>query len=366
MCAIELEEREVHLGPGVAVADQLAVVGRCARAGAARPSRQASPSSSGVTANGENAVAGLHWKKPKLLASSSGTRLRSVTSFASITQPHVTARRRRRVVPMRRVAEDDADLGLEVEAPRRDRAARCRRAARAARPSRPGRRADRSRSVFGGSAPRALRTRITWLRNAEPSTHSYARGSGACEPRGIERLRRRCRAAVERAGERAQLRLGARPSRRAPPAASARWRRRSARSARRRGCTTTSVPSRPPALEASRASCALLYHAATCEPTDDALERAHVLVVERASSLRVDVEHGDEPPAAVDAPVRPPPSASASRRRCARGTSRRRRRRRCAARPRRCRRRPCRRRSRGSRASPDRVRRAAASAPTTR
>jgi len=28
------------------------------------------------------------------------------------------------------------------------------------------------RRVSGGSAPRALRTRITWFKNAEPSTHS--------------------------------------------------------------------------------------------------------------------------------------------------------------------------------------------------
>jgi hypothetical protein len=47
-----------------------------------RPPRQAVPSSSGVTANGENAVAGFDWKKPKPFASSAGTRLRWVTSFA--------------------------------------------------------------------------------------------------------------------------------------------------------------------------------------------------------------------------------------------------------------------------------------------
>src|SRR5664279_3307012 len=51
----------------------------------ARPPCHASPSSSGVTAHGENAVAGLLLKNPKLFASSSGTRLRNVQSFASIT-----------------------------------------------------------------------------------------------------------------------------------------------------------------------------------------------------------------------------------------------------------------------------------------
>ncbi len=49
-----------------------------------RPS-QADPSSSGVTATGENAVAGLPWTKPKPLASSTGIRLRRLTSLTSIT-----------------------------------------------------------------------------------------------------------------------------------------------------------------------------------------------------------------------------------------------------------------------------------------
>ena len=59
---------------------------------------------------------------------------------------------------------------------------------------------------------------MTWLRYAEPSTHSYARGSGAPRRCGIDRRaveRRR----LELLGERAQRRLGARPSRRARPAA---------------------------------------------------------------------------------------------------------------------------------------------------
>ena len=95
----QIEEREVHLGPGVAVADDRCRCRSCAARRCTRPSRQASPSSSGVTANGENAVAGLDWKKPKLLASSSGTRLRSVMSLASISSLHVRARRRRRACP---------------------------------------------------------------------------------------------------------------------------------------------------------------------------------------------------------------------------------------------------------------------------
>ena len=51
-----------------------------------RPPFQASPSSSGVTATGLNAVAGLLWKKPKPLASSLGIRLRRLQSLASISR----------------------------------------------------------------------------------------------------------------------------------------------------------------------------------------------------------------------------------------------------------------------------------------
>ena len=47
--------------------------------------RQASPSSSGVTATGEKALAGLPCRKPKPLASSSGIRARAVTSLTSRT-----------------------------------------------------------------------------------------------------------------------------------------------------------------------------------------------------------------------------------------------------------------------------------------
>ena len=46
---------------------------------------QASPSSSGVTATGAKAVAGLPWKKPKPLASSVTMTLRSDTSFRMVT-----------------------------------------------------------------------------------------------------------------------------------------------------------------------------------------------------------------------------------------------------------------------------------------
>ncbi|MNT11169.1 hypothetical protein D3C72_1460360 [compost metagenome] len=51
-----------------------------------RPPRHASPSSSGVTATGLNAVAGLLCTKPKPLESSAGMRLRRLTSLASINR----------------------------------------------------------------------------------------------------------------------------------------------------------------------------------------------------------------------------------------------------------------------------------------
>ena len=56
------------------------VSGRCTFA----PS-QVAPSSSGLTATGEKAEAGLPWKNPKPLASSPGIRLRKDTSLTSIS-----------------------------------------------------------------------------------------------------------------------------------------------------------------------------------------------------------------------------------------------------------------------------------------
>ena len=164
---------------------------------------------------------------------------------------------------MRRVAEDDADLATRSRGPTPDRRAGCRRAGRAGRPSRPGRRADRSRSVFGGSAPRALRTRITWLRNAEPSTHSYARGSGACERAHVERLRRaprraRAASASARSSGSARVPVVERRLQRRRDRASPRAKRAPSRE------TTTSVPSRPPALRVAE------LHAGIVLPRRDA------------------------------------------------------------------------------------------------
>ncbi len=59
------------------------------------------------------------------------------------------------------------------------------------------------RSVAGGSAPRALRTSTMWLMYAEPSTHSYARGSGGAKRLSVHELARDL-TALEALGEREQ------------------------------------------------------------------------------------------------------------------------------------------------------------------
>ena len=99
-------------------ADRTAAPLRCVTSGRCTlPSRQASPSSSGVTATGENALAGFDWTKPKPLASSAGIRLRRLTSFDEHEEQDVPAPLRPRS-SHRHVAGDHRDLGLEVDAPR--------------------------------------------------------------------------------------------------------------------------------------------------------------------------------------------------------------------------------------------------------
>ena len=156
--------------------------GRCTR-----PSRHAPPSSSGVTANGENAVAGFDWKKPNPLASSSGTRLRSVMSLASISR-RTCAARLGRASSRAACRRGSPRPRSRSRAPTPDRRAGCRRAGRAARPSRPGRPADRSPASAGGSAPRALRTSRTWFeerRAVDPLVGARQRRTQA---RRVERL----------------------------------------------------------------------------------------------------------------------------------------------------------------------------------
>jgi hypothetical protein len=71
-----------------------------------------------VTAKGPKAVAGFPWKKPKPLASSLGIRFRRTDVVALGDQPHVTMGVGG-AGALGHVAEDDDDLRLEVEAPRR-------------------------------------------------------------------------------------------------------------------------------------------------------------------------------------------------------------------------------------------------------
>ena len=92
-------KNEKCISPGVGIADQRAVVGSSARGRWTRPSRQAAPSSSGVTANGENAVAGFDWKKPKPLRELVGHQVAQRDVVGQHQQPDVRRARRRRVVP---------------------------------------------------------------------------------------------------------------------------------------------------------------------------------------------------------------------------------------------------------------------------
>ncbi|MNN03965.1 hypothetical protein D3C81_1166790 [compost metagenome] len=135
---------------------QCTVIGKCTLR-----SRQASPSSSGVTATGENAVAGLLWKKPKPLPSSAGIRLRNDTSLASstrrmaspacsgvapiFTSPVMTATSASKSMPKASLAHTMSSCG-----PRKS--------------SEPPWYISGSVQNSGGiSAPRALRTSSTWL-----------------------------------------------------------------------------------------------------------------------------------------------------------------------------------------------------------
>ena len=131
MCAISWPKWKVMSSPALQLPTlrpfQCTASGRCTR-----PPCQASPSSSGVTATGLNAVAGLLWKKPKPLASSAGIRLRRLTSLTSISEPDAVERLGRRRAH-RDVAGDHRDLGLEVDAQVLARADDRRRAGRGSR-----------------------------------------------------------------------------------------------------------------------------------------------------------------------------------------------------------------------------------------
>ena len=125
-------------------------------------SSQADPSSSGVTATGEKAVAGLPWKKPKPLASSLGMRPRSDTSLTSITSL-ICARAASAVTPMATSSVITA-TSPSMSMPKASSAARMasRGPMKASEP--PWYISGSCRKLGGISAPRALRTSSTWLR----------------------------------------------------------------------------------------------------------------------------------------------------------------------------------------------------------
>ena len=94
-----------------------------------RPS-QAVPSSSGVTATGENAVHVFDWRNPKPFASSAGTRLRSETSLTSMRSrmcsaafsrftPIGTSSRITATSPSRSMPQSSVSTGIGSRAPRK-------------------------------------------------------------------------------------------------------------------------------------------------------------------------------------------------------------------------------------------------------
>ena len=146
--------------------------GRCSR-----PPDQVSPSSSGVTATGLNAVAGLPWRKPKPLPSSAGIRWRRLQSLASITRrtpssacsgpaPIVTSPVTTATSPSKSMPQSALANVAGSQGPRKSSLP-------------PWYISGSPKKLSGISAPRALRTSSTWLRYAEPSAHWNARGSGA-------------------------------------------------------------------------------------------------------------------------------------------------------------------------------------------
>ena len=112
----QLAEVQAHLGAGVDVGRrcwpfQAMSTGRCTR-----PPRQAAPSSSGVTATGAKAVAGLLCRKPNCLASSVGHQVAQAPVVGQHQQPHAV-QRGVGAGAHGDVAGDHGQLGLEVDAP---------------------------------------------------------------------------------------------------------------------------------------------------------------------------------------------------------------------------------------------------------
>ena len=136
MCCDQVEEGEVHLRAGVAVADHASVVGGAH----AEVDAAAAPGVAELVGR-DRERARTRWPASTGRSRSpsrarSGTRLRRVHVVGEHHEPHVAARASAARVPRRNVAEDDRDLGLEVEAPGRvgqlERIARAEQIARAA------------------------------------------------------------------------------------------------------------------------------------------------------------------------------------------------------------------------------------------
>ncbi len=248
----------MHLGPGVGSPDHRAVPAHREPAGGRGRRARPAPSSSGVTAKGEKAVAGFDWKKPKPLASSAGTRLRKVRSLArhrsrtwraaSAARGPRPARRRARRRPRPRSRAPRPDRGAGSSLGRR----------RAAPPSRPGTRADPSASVGGGlgaarlahqaDVVRGRPSRRPTRRRAAAARGSASGSSGAPPRRPRRRARRRGPAASAPPA----------PSGRARPAASRRRTRRRARPRRRGGPPPAARPGCRPVASRGASSVELL------------------------------------------------------------------------------------------------------------
>ena len=258
----QIVEREVHLGARVAVADQLAVVGR-AHAHVQRGRRATRAELVGRDRERRERGRRLALEEAEALGELVGDEVaqrdsRSRASPAARAAAASAAACRCGVSP-RTTQTSDSKSRPHAGVAQHDRVARPEQIAGAALVDQ---RIGLERRRRLGAARLAHQDHVVEVRRAvDPLVRAGQR-------RG-ERARRRAAApsscaALERVGERAQRRLRARPSRRARPAASARW-RSAAASARRRALTTTSGPSRR-RRAASRASCAFLTMPRRGEP----------------------------------------------------------------------------------------------------
>ena len=175
----------------------------------ARPSRQRVAELVGRDRERRERGRRLALEEPEALRELVGDQVAQRAVVREHDEPHVRARRR---PPWCRAARRRGRRRPRTRSrgPTPDRAARSDRAGRAGRPSRPGRSSGSVSSVVGGSAPRALRTRMHVVeerRAVDPLVRARQRRAEPVRIDGhaVER------AAVERLGERAQRRLGGLP-----------------------------------------------------------------------------------------------------------------------------------------------------------